>query len=104
MGKGERGKGMEEERSNCKKVEEEVERVVEEAKELQEAAATLINRTSSEEQSLRQRALSLDSNIRRLRSLLHSSISNTNNLLLFDSKLADKVSLLLFLSFPSPVF
>ncbi|KDO76805.1 hypothetical protein CISIN_1g0179612mg, partial [Citrus sinensis] len=82
---------MDEKRSNCEKVEEEeVERVVEEAKELQEAAATLINRTSSEEQSLRQRALSLDSNIRRLRSLLHSSISSTNNLLRFDSKLADK--------------
>ncbi|KAH9718784.1 TMPIT-like protein [Citrus sinensis] len=83
---------MDEKRSNCEKVEEEeVERVVEEAKELQEAAATLINRTSSEEQSLRQRALSLDSNIRRLRSLLHSSISSTNNLLRFDSKLADKL-------------
>ncbi|KAH9718785.1 TMPIT-like protein [Citrus sinensis] len=94
---------MDEKRSNCEKVEEEeVERVVEEAKELQEAAATLINRTSSEEQSLRQRALSLDSNIRRLRSLLHSSISSTNNLLRFDSKLADKDrTALLFLLFPS---
>ncbi|GAY57192.1 hypothetical protein CUMW_177530 [Citrus unshiu] len=37
---------MDEKRSNCEK-EEEVERVVERAKELQEAAATLINRTSS---------------------------------------------------------
>lgn len=69
---------------SSKKVEEEVERVVEQAKELQDSASSLINRTSSEEQSLRQRALSLDSNIRRLRSLLRS-----NNL--FDSKLVDKV-------------
>ncbi|KAJ0049459.1 hypothetical protein Pint_14957 [Pistacia integerrima] len=66
-----------------REVEEEVERVVEEAKELHDSAASLINRTSGEEQSLRQRALSLDSNIRRLRSLLHS-----NN---FDSKLVDKL-------------
>ncbi|KAJ4711742.1 hypothetical protein OWV82_014104 [Melia azedarach] len=69
---------------SSKKVEEEVERVVEQAKELQDSASSLINRTSSEEQSLRQRALSLDSNIRRLRSLLRS-----NNL--FDSKLVDKL-------------
>lgn len=54
------------------KVEEEVERVVEQAKELHESASSLINRTCSDEQSLRQRALALDSNIRRLRSLLHS--------------------------------
>ncbi|XP_044485401.1 transmembrane protein 120 homolog isoform X2 [Mangifera indica] len=66
-----------------REVEDEVERAVEEAKELHDAAASLIHRTYGEEQSLRQRALSLDSNIHRLRSLLHSSN--------FDSKLVDKL-------------
>ncbi|KAI9174045.1 hypothetical protein LWI28_010930 [Acer negundo] len=69
------------EMQSIEKVEEEVERVVEQAKELQDSASSLINRTSSDEQSLRQRALALDSNIRRLRSSLHS----------LPSKLADKL-------------
>ncbi|KAH7560824.1 hypothetical protein ACOSP7_016759 [Xanthoceras sorbifolium] len=69
------------EMQSVEKVEEEVERVVEQAKELQDSASSLINRTSSDEQSLRQRALALDSNIRRLRPLLHS----------LPSKLADKL-------------
>ncbi|KAF9673057.1 hypothetical protein SADUNF_Sadunf11G0109300 [Salix dunnii] len=44
-------------------VEEEVARVVEQAKELQEAAASLIAKSSHDEQSLRQKALSLESSL-----------------------------------------
>ncbi|KAD4178849.1 hypothetical protein R6Q59_022402 [Mikania micrantha] len=43
---------------------EEVYRIVEQSKELQESAANLISRNSQEEASLRQRALGLDSNIK----------------------------------------
>ncbi|CAA0817124.1 TMPIT-like protein [Striga hermonthica] len=46
----------------------EVSKLVEQAKELQEAAASLISRTSSEEDALRQRVASLDSRIESLRS------------------------------------
>jgi hypothetical protein len=52
-------------------VEEEVARVVEQAKELQETAASLIAKSSHDEQSLRQKALSLESSVRRCRSLLN---------------------------------
>ncbi|KAF5729816.1 transmembrane protein [Tripterygium wilfordii] len=69
------------------KVEEEVGRVVELAKELQDSASTYISRTFSDENSLRQRALSLESSVRRLRSLLDSLLSNK----LIDPKLADKL-------------
>lgn len=79
---------------SANKVEEEVRRLVEQAKELQESAASLISRSSSEEQSLRQRALSLDSSIRRLRSSIHSLLANK----LLDPKLADRVCFF-FLSF-----
>ncbi|XP_021900406.1 transmembrane protein 120 homolog [Carica papaya] len=72
---------------SANKVEEEVRRLVEQAKELQESAASLISRSSSEEQSLRQRALSLDSSIRRLRSSIHSLLANK----LLDPKLADRL-------------
>ncbi|KAJ8768400.1 hypothetical protein K2173_021553 [Erythroxylum novogranatense] len=72
------------ETSNSKSIEDEIGRVVEEARELQESAASLISRSSYEEQSLRQRALSLDSSIRRSYSLLRS-----NKLL--GSKLGDKL-------------
>lgn len=68
-------------------VEDEVGRVLEQAKELHDSAASLISRTASDEQSLRQRALSLESSIRRLRSLLNSLLSKK----LLDSKLAEKV-------------
>ncbi|KAL1565470.1 transmembrane protein 120 [Salvia divinorum] len=49
----------------------EVSSLVEEAKELQEAAASLVSRTSREEDALRQRAASLDSRINSLRSSKH---------------------------------
>ncbi|XP_042066025.1 transmembrane protein 120 homolog [Salvia splendens] len=49
----------------------EVSSLVEQAKELQEAAASLISRTSREEDALRQRAASLDSRINSLRSSKH---------------------------------
>ncbi|KAJ6332665.1 hypothetical protein OIU77_008679, partial [Salix suchowensis] len=52
-------------------VEEEVARVVEQAKELQEAATSLIAKSSHDEQSLRQKALSLESSVRRCRCLLN---------------------------------
>jgi hypothetical protein len=68
---------------SAKKIEEEVGRVVEQAKELQDSTASFISKTSSDDQSLRQRALSIDSSIRRLRSLV------SHNQLL-DPKLADK--------------
>jgi methylphosphotriester-DNA--protein-cysteine methyltransferase len=44
---------------------------VEQAKELQETAASLIAKSSHDEQSLRQKALSLESSVRRCRSLLN---------------------------------
>ncbi|KAH6832092.1 TMPIT-like protein [Perilla frutescens var. hirtella] len=49
----------------------EVARLVEQAKELQEAAASLISRTSREEDALRQRVASLDSRINSLRTSKH---------------------------------
>ncbi|EYU45355.1 hypothetical protein ABFS82_06G011600 [Erythranthe guttata] len=54
-------------------VDGEVSRLVEEAKELQETASSLISRTSLEEDALRQRVASLDSRIKSLRSSLRSS-------------------------------
>ncbi|KAA8529724.1 hypothetical protein F0562_034176 [Nyssa sinensis] len=49
---------------------EDVSRVAELAKELQDTAASLISTTSHEEEVLRQRALSLESDIKKLRSLI----------------------------------
>ncbi|XVE64538.1 hypothetical protein DITRI_Ditri07aG0108500 [Diplodiscus trichospermus] len=72
---------------SANKVEEEVGRVVEEARELQESAASLISRISNEEQSLRQKANSIDSSIRRLHSLINSLLSQK----LLDPCLADKL-------------
>ncbi|KAJ9173829.1 hypothetical protein P3X46_016928 [Hevea brasiliensis] len=72
---------------SANKIEDEVARVVEQAKDLQDSAASLISRSSNDEQSLRQRVLSLDSSIRRCRSLLDSLLSHK----LLDSKLADKL-------------
>lgn len=65
-------------------VEEEVSRLVEQAKELQDSASSLISRTSRDEDSLRQRANSLNSDIQRLQSSVRKSK--------FDSKHAEKVN------------
>ncbi|KAK8324097.1 hypothetical protein V6Z11_A12G280900 [Gossypium hirsutum] len=68
-------------------VEEEVGEVLEQTRELQESGASLLWRLSNEEQSLRQRANSLESSIRRLRSLITSVLSQK----LLDPELADKL-------------
>ncbi|XP_052194549.1 uncharacterized protein LOC127802651 [Diospyros lotus] len=70
-----------------KTVAEEVAKVAEAAKELQDAAAALISRTSREEEALRQRALSLDSTISGLRSSLSSLVERSN----LDPKAAEKL-------------
>ncbi|KAI3762348.1 hypothetical protein L1987_52776 [Smallanthus sonchifolius] len=57
---------------------DEVSRIVEHAKELQETAASLISRTSEEEASLRRRVLELRSNIKMLRSFVDSSVKKGN--------------------------
>ncbi|XP_031096056.1 transmembrane protein 120 homolog [Ipomoea triloba] len=51
---------------------EEVPRLVEQAKELQDAAGALISRTARDEESLRKRAASLDAHIQSLRSSIRS--------------------------------
>lgn len=61
-----------------KNVVEEVSRISALAKELQESSASLISRSSSEEASLRQRALTLDSNIKNLRVSIASSVKRGN--------------------------
>ncbi|KAF8413428.1 hypothetical protein HHK36_001411 [Tetracentron sinense] len=77
---------------------QEVSGVIELAKELQDSAASLISKTSSEEQSLRQRALALDSHVHKLRSSLDSALKRGN----IDRKEADKDrTAFLFLLFPS---
>ncbi|XP_048319875.1 uncharacterized protein LOC107430044 isoform X2 [Ziziphus jujuba] len=68
-------------------LEDQVGKVVEQTKELQEEALALINKNATDEQSLRQRAQSLDSSICRLRSLIDSLLSDK----LLDPKLADKL-------------
>ncbi|CAA2964430.1 transmembrane protein 120 homolog [Olea europaea var. sylvestris] len=50
---------------------DDIARLVEQAKELQDSAAALISRTSREEDELRQRVASLDSHIQSLRNLKH---------------------------------
>ncbi|KAL7583892.1 uncharacterized protein LOC111917671 [Lactuca sativa] len=57
---------------------DEVSRIVEQSKELQDSATSLISRTSEEEASLRQRALALRSNIKMLRSFIASSLKKGN--------------------------
>ncbi|XWS38090.1 hypothetical protein CRYUN_Cryun19dG0100900 [Craigia yunnanensis] len=69
------------------KVEEEVGRVVEQARDFQESGASLLSSLSNDELSLRQKANSLDSSIRRLRSLINSLLSQK----LLDPKLANKL-------------
>ncbi|XP_059662078.1 uncharacterized protein LOC132308108 [Cornus florida] len=68
-------------------VEEQVSRVADMAKELQESAARLVSKATGDEQSLRQRALAVNSSILRLRSLIDSLLHNH----LLDPKLADKL-------------
>lgn len=59
-------------------MEEEVHRITEQSKELQESATSLISRSCNEEASLRQRALSLDASIKHLRSSISSSLKKGN--------------------------
>lgn len=74
--------------SETSRVEEEVRRVVEQAKELRDSAASFISEASGEEQSIRQRAVALDSTVRRLRSSIHSQLEQK----LLVPKHADKAS------------
>uniref|UniRef100_A0A7N0UIL8 TMPIT-like protein n=1 Tax=Kalanchoe fedtschenkoi TaxID=63787 RepID=A0A7N0UIL8_KALFE len=60
------------EEDSVRSVEDEVSRVLEQAKELQDLAASLVSRISAEEQPLKQRALALQSSIRRIRSSIDS--------------------------------
>lgn len=69
---------------------EEASRIVEQAKELQDAASSLISRTTREEDSLRQKAKSLDSSIQGLRSAVRKSKLDPNQ--------AEKVMIHFFLS------
>ncbi|XP_015070696.1 transmembrane protein 120 homolog [Solanum pennellii] len=57
---------------------EEASRIVEQAKELQDAASSLISRTTREEDSLRQKAKSLDSSVQGLRSAVRKSKLDPN--------------------------
>ncbi|PKI76531.1 hypothetical protein CRG98_003082, partial [Punica granatum] len=75
------------EESETRRIEEEVRRAVEQAKELQDSASSLVAKASGEEQSMRQRASALDSTIRRLRSSIDSQLAHK----LLDPKLADKL-------------
>lgn len=68
-------------------IEEEVTRLVEQVKELQDSASSHISKSSNDEESLRQRALSLKSSIHRLRSLIDSLLYNK----ILDPKLAEKL-------------
>ncbi|KAL1069552.1 hypothetical protein V6Z11_D12G274300 [Gossypium hirsutum] len=78
---------MEKVEESASNVEEEVGEVLEQARELQESGASLLWKLPNEEQSLRQRANSLESSIRRLRSFITSLLSQK----LLDPKLADKL-------------
>lgn len=80
------GRSMEE--SETRRIEEEVRKAVEQAKELQDSAASFIAKASGDEKSLRQRAAALDSTIRRLRSSIGSLLAHK----LLDPNLADKAS------------
>lgn len=78
---------MEKVEESASNVEEEVGEVMEQERELQESGASLLWRLSNEEQSILQRANSLESTIRRLRSLITSLLSQK----LLDPKLSNKV-------------
>lgn len=71
------------------RIEEEMEKVVDQIKELQEAASSLISMSSREEKNLQHRALSLDASIAKLRSSISSLTSDGR----MDPKLAEKVLL-----------
>nr|XP_043624106.1 transmembrane protein 120 homolog [Erigeron canadensis] len=73
---------------NNKNLCEEVSKVVEEIKELQETASNLISKNSEEDASLRQKAIALDSNIKMLKSFLSNSVKKGT----LDSKHADHLS------------
>lgn len=64
---------------------EETGRVVELARGLQDSMASLLSRTSIDDQDLRQRALALDSDLRKLQASIDSRSST------IDSKVTDKV-------------
>ncbi|KAI8006387.1 hypothetical protein LOK49_LG07G00050 [Camellia lanceoleosa] len=66
---------------------EEVSRLIDSAKELQDSASSLISRTTREDEALRQRALALDTGIRTLRCSISSLVRNGN----LDPKEADKL-------------
>lgn len=67
------------------KLVEEMGRVMELARGLQDSAALLLSRTSIEDQNLRQRALALDSDLRKLQASIDSRSST------IDPKVTDKV-------------
>ncbi|XP_043702063.1 transmembrane protein 120 homolog isoform X1 [Telopea speciosissima] len=69
------------------KIAEEVSRVVELSKELQDSASSLITKASNEEQALRQRVAVLDSNIQKLRSSIDSAVEKSS----LDRKEAEKL-------------
>ncbi|MQM01178.1 hypothetical protein Taro_033929, partial [Colocasia esculenta] len=74
--------------SEARRLAEEAARVGELARELQDSAANLISRTWNEEQALRQRALALDADLRRLQSSLSAASSRSRGL---DTKDAEKL-------------
>lgn len=67
---------------------EEAGRLADIARELQDSSSALISRTWREEQALRQRALALDSDLRRLHSAIDSAVKNGS----LDPKNAEKVA------------
>ncbi|KAE9618586.1 hypothetical protein Lalb_Chr02g0144281 [Lupinus albus] len=66
---------------NSEKIEEEVAKVIEEAKDVEDSVSAHISKTTIDEQSLQQRALSLHSKISSLRSSLYSLLPNNPTLL-----------------------
>lgn len=54
---------------------EEAARVLELAKELQDSASGFVSKTCNEEQSLRQRALVLETNLKKLRSSIDAAVA-----------------------------
>ncbi|PWA65057.1 TMPIT-like protein [Artemisia annua] len=79
--------GGDKDSDNNREVCSEVNRIIEESKELQESASNLISKNSIEEASLRQRALALDSNIKIVKSFISSELKKGA----LDSKHADKL-------------
>ncbi|CAL0300446.1 unnamed protein product [Lupinus luteus] len=66
---------------DSEKIEEEIAKVIEEAKDVEDSVSAHISKTTIDEQSLQQRALSLHSKIRSLRSSLYSLPLNNPTLL-----------------------